>query len=48
MHLLAKEKVSSPVWIMNVGKVVASLHSKSGEAIEVFEARVERVLPFLQ
>ena len=32
---------------MDIGEVI-SVHSKSGEAIEIFEARVERVLSFLQ
>jgi hypothetical protein len=46
LHLLAKEKVG--VTVGDCGKQVESVHSKSGESVEIFEACVERVLPFLQ
>jgi len=33
---------------LDVREMVANLHSKCGESIEVFKARVKWVFPFLQ
>lgn len=48
LHLLAKKKKKVSSLRFSGERWPKSVHSKSGEAVEIFEACVEGVLPFLQ